>query len=277
MAFWSGEALLQNLPNLVNPFDPNQIDCAAYTLRVGAEVYVTPSMAEQNPDQISIRHLATGEAFTIPAGQFAFLLTQEKIKAPDNAIAFISMKSSVKLRGLVNVSGFHVDPGYNGNLVFAVFNAGPRPIHLRRGDDCFLIWYADLDRHSKQTKTMPGHQSITTALVTDISGQVMSFDGLNAKIKELKEDYDEKIHAIQRDHTIIRTGGTLIVGILVTAILIPYIRTAWDWWQHPLPTVSSEPQIRIPPIAPTTSNPPSTPPQQAAPIPVPAPPANPGK
>ena len=33
MSFWSGEALGERLPGLIDPFDPAQIDCAAYRLR----------------------------------------------------------------------------------------------------------------------------------------------------------------------------------------------------------------------------------------------------
>ena len=88
---------------------------------------------------------ATGEAFTIPPGQFAFLLTEEVVSVPADALAFISIRAKTKFRGLVDVSGFHVDPGYCGQLTFAVFNAGPVPIHLKRGQPIFLIWYASLD------------------------------------------------------------------------------------------------------------------------------------
>ena len=53
-------------------------------------------------------------------------------------MAFISIKAKLKFRGLVNVSGFHIDPGYRGKIIFAVFNAGPQPILLRRGQPATL-------------------------------------------------------------------------------------------------------------------------------------------
>jgi dCTP deaminase len=48
------------------------------------------------------------------------------------------MKFKIKQRGLVNVSGFHVDPGYSGKLLFSVYNAGPRSIVLTRGEPVFV-------------------------------------------------------------------------------------------------------------------------------------------
>jgi hypothetical protein len=41
--FWSGETLTERLPSLIEPFAPDRVDCAAYTLTVGPEVYVSPN------------------------------------------------------------------------------------------------------------------------------------------------------------------------------------------------------------------------------------------
>ena len=34
-------------------------------------------------------------------------------------------------------------------LIFAIFNAGPSPVHLQRGLPLFLIWYAALDHPAR--------------------------------------------------------------------------------------------------------------------------------
>jgi dCTP deaminase len=258
MAFWSGETLLNQLPHLISPFDPGKVDCSAYTLRVGSEVYVSPSESEQDPKKITIQKLDDGDSFTIPPGQFAFLLTEEKITVPRGAMAFISMKTGFKLRGLVNVSGFHVDPGYSGYLIFGVFNAGPKTVHLRRGEDCFLIWYADLDNpHSQMTKQPTGgFKSITTDIVTRISGEVMSFEGLNAKIKDLKQDHEERINKIEHDNGIIKTIAWAILGILVTAAIVPFAKTAWESWISPFGGITPPPAAIKPPVTP--ASPPSS-------------------
>ena len=41
--FWSGETLTERLETLIDPFSPARIDCAAYTLSIGPEVYVSPN------------------------------------------------------------------------------------------------------------------------------------------------------------------------------------------------------------------------------------------
>jgi dCTP deaminase len=131
--FWSGETLVERLPKLIEPFVPERVDCAAYTLAIGPEVYISPTDQTADPSTVTVRKLDENEAFTIPPGQFAFLLTEEIVSVPADALAFISIRAKTKFRGLVNVSGFHVDPGYRGQLTYSVFNAGPVPIHLKRG------------------------------------------------------------------------------------------------------------------------------------------------
>jgi len=174
MAFWSGETLEHRLPNLIEPFFERRVDCAAYTLSIGREVYVSPNDQTMDPGSVTIRQLADGDAFTIPPGQFAFLLTDEIVRVPPDAMAWISMEARIKWRGLVNVSGFHVDPGFHGRLVFAVFNAGPVPVHLRQGQAAFLIWYAGLDRVSERIKNEPVQTNIPIDLITGISGELHS-------------------------------------------------------------------------------------------------------
>jgi dCTP deaminase len=73
-------------------------------------------------------------------------LTEEVVRIPPDVLGFISLRTTWKFRGLINVSGFHVDPGFHGNLIYAVYNAGPAPVHLARGMDLFLIWFAELDK-----------------------------------------------------------------------------------------------------------------------------------
>lgn len=145
--FWGGLRLEEELPALIaGDYTKNRIDGAAYRLRVGPEVYVSPTGEADDPRNKPKTQLKVGQGFTVPAGQFGFILTEEQVKVPPTAIAFISMRASYKFQGLVNVSGFHVDPNYDGRLIFSVFNAGPGPVHLSRGEECFLIFYATLDR-----------------------------------------------------------------------------------------------------------------------------------
>jgi dCTP deaminase len=152
MAFWSGEKLIAN-SHVVIPFSQTQVDCNAYTLRMGNCYYRTAEF-ETGHEQKKM-FLSEREAFLIPPGQFAFLLTKEEVHIPNDTVAFISMRTGLKFQGLINVSGFNVDPGYRGKLIYAVYNASPSPIQVCENDLFFKIWFCDLDRESSREHDLP--------------------------------------------------------------------------------------------------------------------------
>ena len=221
--FWSGETLKERLEPLITPFDPSRVDCSAYTLAMGREVYVSPNDATEDPQSVTIRQLGDGEGFTIPPGQFAFLLTDEIVEVPDNALALISIKAKIKWRGLINVSGFHVDPGFKGRLIFSVYNAGPVPVHLRQGQSLFLIWFSSLDRPTKLGRSQPVQETFPPDLISGISGELQSLAGINKKIKDLDKSLTERVHSIEREQTYYRFIA-LVIMLVIGAVIANWVR-----------------------------------------------------
>ncbi|WP_218728278.1 hypothetical protein [Pseudomonas sp. D1HM] len=221
--FWSGETLSERLKTLIDPFVPERVDCAAYTLAVGPEIYVSPNEHTIDPTTVTVRKLTDGEAFTIPPGQFAFLVTEEIVSIPADALAFISVRAKIKFRGLVNVSGFHVDPGYCGQLTFAVFNAGPVPIHLKRGQAIFLIWFAGLDRETTLKKGSAVHRGIDPEIITAVAGELQSFAGISKKLKDVDKGLSERIHAIEREQIYYRVIGAVALAVMI-ALTINWVK-----------------------------------------------------
>jgi dCTP deaminase len=216
MAFWSGETVSRNLSSLITPFDLKSVNYASYELAVGSEAFVTrDGLIAGNPAVQLTAHLEKRppqNTIVIEPGQFAFLLTEEVVEVPNNAIALISMKASLKFRGLINVSGFHVDPGFKGHLLFSIYNAGPREIILRRSQKVFIIVYADLDQASSApfvyAGAAQGQDSIKTELIDHIAtGQVFSPMRLQTEMTEIRKDL-----------TAVRTRAGLIDGVVLTAI-----------------------------------------------------------
>jgi dCTP deaminase len=195
MAFWSSQRLERELKRIVGHQDRGVVDCNAITMRVGGEVYITPGLDQAAPNSHTKQILGPSEPIAIPPGQFAFLLTEEVVTIPPEVMGFISIRATFKSKGLVNVSGFHVDPGWKGTLIFAVFNAGPATVHLQRGMPLFLLWIADLDEASAKRKTTPGPTGIPPAMINNITGVVDSVYALEKRMKEefkaLRDKNDE--------------------------------------------------------------------------------------
>lgn len=201
-----------------NLYSWRRVDPAAYRLAMGPEVYVSPNNAS---DRTSVRDLADREAFLIPPGQFAFLTTEEVVHVPEDAFCFITLRSKrTKFLGLVNVSGFHADPGYEGRLVFAVFNAGPGDVHLRRGDELFAIMFADLDRPSLYPRSeRDGFNGIPTELIAPIAGELQSLAGLKGNIDEVEGGLGDRLNSMERELAVLRWAVALIVGAFVTLLV----------------------------------------------------------
>lgn len=185
MSFWSHQTLLANLAQIVHSGERPKVDANSIELTLGSKVYISPSWHEKSPLKKTIHQYENDDCFTIPPGQFGFLQTAQNISIPPTVMGFISLKSSKKMLGLVNVSGFHVDPGWNGPLTFAVFNAGPSPVHLKVGMELFLLWIADLDQETTKPRTKIFSKDHFLDTVNGVSGSVKSGYDLQAKLEQL--------------------------------------------------------------------------------------------
>jgi dCTP deaminase len=252
MAFWSGPTIRQRLSELIDKPDPACVDGAAYTLKVGTEYYVTPTDTDSDPKTRSIKQLTPGECFAIPAGQFAYVMTDEIVTLPTNVLGFISIRARIKWKGLVNVSGFHVDPGFKGRLTYSVFNAGPGSIHLRQGDPAFLIWFADLDvdagGDAKKMSVPTTHMDINA--INQITGELHSIESLAAKLRETEIDLRAKITEARDkiNETRIASAPLQVAATLVIAFVVAIGgRWVYDWIFPPKPpaaVVATMPQPR---------------------------------
>lgn len=86
----------------------------------------------------------------------------------------------------MNVSGFHVDPGYKGKLLFAIFNAGPQTVTVRCGQDAFLIWFARLEGATeKYARKKPGFREIDTTLMGLLPTETASLNSINKRMDHI--------------------------------------------------------------------------------------------
>ena len=221
--FWGADELARKLGEVrrgksrVQPFDRKRIDGASYRLSIGHEVYISPTTDATDASTKSIIHLKEREAFTIPPGQFAFLLTQEVVKVELSEIAFISIRAKTKYRGLINVSGFHVDPGFEGRLTFAVFNAGPVAVHLRQGQEIFLIWYADLSGCGKHRD--PGPRHIQSDWISGIGGKLHSLASVASSVTSVEQKLEKKLDAVRLELAVFRVVVAIAVTVLIGIVV----------------------------------------------------------
>lgn len=225
MAFLSTESLKKLLldnkiivdDHNMNIYSESKVEQAAYALCLGSEVYRTDN------EERKVEYLDnTNKTVEINPGQFALLMTKEIICVPQNLLALISIKAKHKLKGLVNVSGFHVDPGFKGKLLFSVYNAGPSTITLETDKPYFLIWFANLDKaidendqYNSKINHHQGQNSINIDYIDALKrGELAS---PNALLKRIEKNED----SVQRFLWI-----AVIVSTIVASIAIKV------WWDN---------------------------------------------
>lgn len=196
MPFWNSETLKERIPKdeIISPYNPDQIVRGAYELLMGSEAFITSTDSKKKVQ------LADGEPVVIPPGQFGLLLTEESVKIPLNIIAFISMKFRVKSRGLINVSGFHVDPGFEGRLKFSVYNAGSTNITITRGERVFPIWFCHLTGDEEKSGGEHwGQDAITSDDQNRMHGEVASPGQLKKDIVDLEQNLRNDSAKLEQD------------------------------------------------------------------------------
>lgn len=127
------------------------------------------------------------------------------------------MRSRYKFRGLINVSGFHIDPGYSGKLILSVYNSGPAPIHITRGEQWFTIFFANLDRENS-TMIRDGkkdHTGISSEQIGAISSHFLTLGGLDEKIDGVEDSIEQRLKVVERDNALIRWATALIIGFFI--------------------------------------------------------------
>jgi dCTP deaminase len=164
-----------------NTFDESCVQQSSYDLRLGESAYL---VGEKTPVFLS----EDDPYLTITPGQFALLTSLEKLDMPSGLIGFITLKNGMKMEGLVNISGFHVDPTFKGNLIFAVNNAGPSDIRVQFGKTTFTIFFAEVngdigESRGEQKKALDG---IPLQFVQNLGGSSVTLTKLQKEIDDLR-------------------------------------------------------------------------------------------
>lgn len=168
---------------------------ASVDMHLGSEYYV---QSAGNPT-----HLSEDDPYlTIPSGEFALLMTWERVHIPHNLLALITMKVTHKQSGLINVSGFHVDPGFRGQIFFSVYNAGPSSIGLKLRDPVFTIFFAKLGHTTRGYEGIHQDQeALPPSVVQALGGPAERLVRLERRLDSLQQS--------------LRLGAGFAVGVLI--------------------------------------------------------------
>jgi deoxycytidine triphosphate deaminase/addiction module HigA family antidote len=109
----------------ITPFDADrQVQAASVDLTVGEQALPAGGEAVAITDD---------EPFVLPPGRTVNLRTQETLRLPGDYMARVGAIAKIARFGIITGHGLQVDPSYEGELEFCLFNAGVRGFEIRRG------------------------------------------------------------------------------------------------------------------------------------------------
>ena len=177
----------------------------SYDMRLGREVFLSSDK--------KVRNLGDREALFIQPGDFALLTTHERLNIPPDLAAFITLRFRIALKGLINVSGFHVDPGYQNVLFFSVYNAGPNPVVIRQGDRIFMVVFSHLDgaveANSRSDAEFGKDDHLKADWIAAAKGPSVNLVKLNREVERLKYLVDLLIGVL------VTVAGTIVVAMVL--------------------------------------------------------------
>lgn len=228
MSFLGYNKLKKVLASSIDPFDASVFEKSksktSYELTLGDEVYLTNS----DTGKKEILDGNNSEVHIDP-GQFALLITKEKVTVPKDKIAFISLKFGIKVKGLINISGFHVDSGFTGKLVYSVYNSGTRTVILKKGEPYFPIWFCEMggDIGEGIVPYDGDHQNqdcIRTEYIENLKGELWNPIKLADRISETEKKLSDKIKDVES----LKRNQIYVLGIIATALVGISINLFWS-------------------------------------------------
>lgn len=196
---------------LTDYYSPKLVKQCSYDLRLGPEIYIVGKEAPTT--------LTEEEPYAVlPPGEFAVLTSYEVLNMPPYVMGFISIRSTYKFQGLVNISGFHVDATFKGRLRFAVQNVGPSDIHLKLKEPTFSIFFAELSSEvpPKDARDQEAELAFAQRLLGIPLHDVQLLGGNNITLASLNKDV-EKLRTLV---TIYGAAALAALGALIVRLLV---------------------------------------------------------
>ncbi|WP_343183729.1 dCTP deaminase [Buchnera aphidicola] len=106
------------------------------------------ALRENISDEIVINK---GKSFVLKPKDFILAMTTEKISIPNNLVGWLDGRSSLARLGLmIHMTSHRIDPGWSGNIVLELFNAGKSILALSPGIAIAALSFEKLSGPSKR-------------------------------------------------------------------------------------------------------------------------------
>lgn len=181
---------------------PSSLEASSYDVRVGKKGILGGVGIEINLDK---------EPMELAPGAYGGVVSLECLSLPANICAHIGSKRALSYDGVILLTGALVDPGYEGHLLFGLYNASQRRVIIRNGRKiCNIVFERLSDAPNKQAPADPDLKTgdFPDAFVDrmanmevlpwmQISDRVKQIEQMMHDIVDLKARYDDVLKPIR--------------------------------------------------------------------------------
>lgn len=185
-----------------NTFQESSLEASSYDIRIG-----TKAVLGGNGTEVNLRETP----LELGPGAFAGIMSHEKFALPENICARIGSKRALAFEGVILLTGSTVDPGYEGYLLFCVYNASQHKFHIRHNKKlCNIVF----ERLSKAPENQaPADANLLNGNFPDnfldrmanmevlpwvqMSERVKQIETITKDILDLKARYDDVLQPIR--------------------------------------------------------------------------------
>lgn len=126
--YWGDDKIRDWAENCgIDPFDPKLINPASIDLRLGKDYRRPEQETWSKPIEIPESGIYMGQ------NDFLLFHSLEYVKIPNDAVAFLYLKSSTGRMCLEHLHAGYIDPGFEGELTFEITCHWPYGRYLRAG------------------------------------------------------------------------------------------------------------------------------------------------
>lgn len=143
-------------------------------------------------------------------GGYAGVISRERVSLPENMCARIGSKRALSYEGVILLTGSVVDPGYEGHLLFGLYNASQRKAYIRFNKKVCNVVFERLSK--APDKVVPPDPNLKVGNFPDafltqmanmevlpwmqISDRVKQIETITKDILDLKARYDDVLKPI---------------------------------------------------------------------------------
>ena len=184
-----------------NTFDESSLQAATYDVRAGRYGIIGGQGKELDLEDSSL---------VIDPGSYAGLISLEKIKLPTNVLAIIGSKRKFSYEGIILLTGSVVDPGYEGHLLFGLYNASTKKVVIPSRTKICTMLFIELAKEQKPVPPDPSllHGNLPGDFVNKmanmdvlpwarISDEVKQIQRLTQDVLDLKAKYTDVLEPIK--------------------------------------------------------------------------------